>query len=66
MQVSEHHETDPVANLEEELRRRSEEAERAQIEREISGNLTPADEEMIALREERFRREAIEEAEREE
>ncbi len=40
------------------MRRRSVEAEREQLEREISGNLTPADEEMIDMREERLRREA--------
>ena len=51
---------DEVAELEEELRRRSVEAEREQLEREISGNLSPADEEMIVLREELLRRRAEE------
>jgi hypothetical protein len=60
--MSEHHDPDAVARLEEELRRRSAEAEQEQLEREISGNLTPEDEEMIDLREERLRREAVEEA----
>jgi hypothetical protein len=40
--------------------------EREQLEREISGNLTPDDEEMIDLREERLRRQAIAEAQQEE
>ncbi len=62
--MSERHDKDPLADLEVELRRKSVEAEQVQLEREISGNLTPADEEMIDLREERLRREAIEEAER--
>ncbi len=55
------HERDRVANLEEELRQRGSEVEREQLEREISGNLTPEDEEMIDLREERLRREAFKE-----
>ena len=59
--MSQHPDQDPIDNLEEELRRKAEEVERDQLEREISGNLTPADEEMINLREERLRREAIEE-----
>ena len=63
--MSQHPDQDPIDNLEEELRRKAEEVERDQLEREISGNLTPADEEMINLREERLRREAIEEARRE-
>ena len=36
-----------------------ERAEQEQLEREISGNLTPADEEMIDMREERLRAEAL-------
>jgi hypothetical protein len=55
------HERDRVADLEEELRQRASEVEREQLEREISGNLTPEDEEMIDLREERLRREAFKE-----
>jgi hypothetical protein len=62
--MSEDHDPDFVTSLEEELRRKAVEAEQAQLEREISGNLTPEDEEMIDLREVRLRREAIEEAER--
>jgi hypothetical protein len=51
-----------VDALEEQLRRQAVEAEREQVEREISGNLTPADDEMIDLREDRLRRKAFEEA----
>ncbi len=54
-------ERDRAADLEEELRQRASEVEREQLEREISGNLTPEDEEMIDLREERLRREAFKE-----
>jgi hypothetical protein len=39
--------------------------ESEQLEREISGNLDPIDEEMIDLREERLRRKAFEDANRE-
>ena len=60
--MSEHHDQDPLDILEEELRRKAVEVEREQLEREISGNLTPVDEEMIDLREERLRQEAIREA----
>ncbi len=63
--MSGYHDQDHVANLEEELRRLAPRVEREQLEREISGNLTPADEEMIDLREARLRRESIEEALRE-
>lgn len=59
--MSEQHDKDPLDNVEAELRRQAEEVEREQLEREISGNLTPADEEMVDLREERLRQEAIEE-----
>ncbi len=55
------HERDRIDALEEELRRRAPDAEREQLEREISGTLTPEDEEMIDLREERLRREAFKE-----
>ncbi len=55
------HERDRVANLEGELRQRASEVEREQLEREVSGNLTPDDEEMVDLREERLRREAFKE-----
>jgi hypothetical protein len=58
--MSEHHEQDIVAKLEEELRCLAEQVEQEQLEREISGNLTPADEEMIDLREERLYQEAVE------
>ena len=60
--MSEHPDQDPLDNLEKELRRQAEEVEREQLEREISGNLSPADEEMVDLREERFRQDAIREA----
>ena len=51
-----------VADLEEDLRQLSTTVEQEQLERQISGNLTPADEERIDLREERLRREAEQEA----
>ena len=60
--MSEYPDQDPLDNLEEELRRQAEEVEREQLEREISGNLSPADEEMVELREERLRQEAIRDA----
>jgi hypothetical protein len=60
--LSEHPDQDPLDNLEKELRSQAEEVEREQLEREISGNLSPADEEMVELREERLRREAIRDA----
>ena len=60
--MSEHSDQDPLDNLEKELRRQAEEVEREQLEREISGNLSPADEEMVELREERLRQEAIRDA----
>jgi hypothetical protein len=60
--LSEHPGQDPLDNLEKELRSQAEEVEREQLEREISGNLSPADEEMVELREERLRQEAIRDA----
>jgi hypothetical protein len=60
--MSEQPEKDPLDNLEEGLRRQADEVEREQLEREISGNLDPVDEEMIDLREERLRQEAIRDA----
>jgi len=52
------HKLDRISGLEEQLRRRAAEVEAEQLEREVSGNLSPADEELIDLREERLRREA--------
>ncbi len=63
--MTEHHNEDFVSRIEEELRRQSVAAEQEQLKLEISGNLTPEDEEMIDLREERLRRKAIEDAKRE-
>ena len=60
--MSEHPDQDPLDNLEKELRRQAEEVEREHLEREISGNLSPTDEEMVELREERLRQEAIRDA----
>jgi hypothetical protein len=57
--MDEQHDQDPLDNLEEEHRRQAEEVEREQLERETSVNLTPADEEMIDLREEGLGQEAI-------
>jgi hypothetical protein len=63
--MSEEHDQDAAGRLEEELRHLSKAAEQEQLEREISGNLTPEDEEMIDLREERLHRKAVEDARRE-
>ena len=57
--VRQEHGSERVSEVEDLLRRSAEGAEAEQLEREISGNLSPADEEMIDLREERQRREAF-------
>jgi hypothetical protein len=60
--VRQEHSADRISGLEEQSRRRAAEAEQEQLEREVSGNLTPHDEEMVDLREERLRQEAFENA----
>ena len=60
--VREEHSPDQLSELEEQMRQRAAEAEAEQLEQEISGNLSPEDEELIDLREERLQREAYENA----
>ena len=60
--VREEHSPDRISELEEQMLRRAAEAEAEQLDREVSGNLSPEEEELIDLREERLRQEAFENA----